>query len=183
LTNKVAEQLGHPPQFVTSVSGFTSRRTDRRTLEIAYTVPGGAHRVWLTKLAATGLILAASELVLAGMVYAFLTSYPLSALYGAAQAAIFYMVLAMAFAALFKSEITGAMATVAVLFLNAFLTGFGESQNRLSPFFNPLALDDLNPADLIAHTLQNRIGFVLAIAAVVALAFSRAERREKMLGG
>jgi acetylglutamate/LysW-gamma-L-alpha-aminoadipate kinase len=34
LTNKVAEQLGHPPQFVTSVSGFTSRRTDRRTLEI-----------------------------------------------------------------------------------------------------------------------------------------------------
>lgn len=34
LTNKVAVQLGHPPQFVTSVSGFTSRRTDRRTLEI-----------------------------------------------------------------------------------------------------------------------------------------------------
>lgn len=34
LTNKVAEQLGHPPRFVTSVSGFTSRRTDRRTLEI-----------------------------------------------------------------------------------------------------------------------------------------------------
>ena len=34
LTNQVAEQLGHPPQFVTSVSGFTSRRTDRRTLEI-----------------------------------------------------------------------------------------------------------------------------------------------------
>jgi acetylglutamate/LysW-gamma-L-alpha-aminoadipate kinase len=34
LTNTVAEQLGHPPQFVTSVSGFTSRRTDRRTLEI-----------------------------------------------------------------------------------------------------------------------------------------------------
>jgi [amino group carrier protein]-L-2-aminoadipate 6-kinase len=34
LTNQVAEQLGHPPQFVTSISGFTSRRTDRRTLEI-----------------------------------------------------------------------------------------------------------------------------------------------------
>jgi acetylglutamate/LysW-gamma-L-alpha-aminoadipate kinase len=34
LTNTVAEQLGHPPEFVTSVSGFTSRRTDRRTLEI-----------------------------------------------------------------------------------------------------------------------------------------------------
>jgi acetylglutamate/LysW-gamma-L-alpha-aminoadipate kinase len=33
-TNEVAEQLGHPPEFVTSPSGFTSRRTDRRTLEI-----------------------------------------------------------------------------------------------------------------------------------------------------
>ncbi len=34
LTNEVAEKLGHPPQFVTSVSGFSSRRTDRRTIEI-----------------------------------------------------------------------------------------------------------------------------------------------------
>lgn len=33
-TNVVAEQLGHPSQFITSASGFTSRRTDRRTLEI-----------------------------------------------------------------------------------------------------------------------------------------------------
>ena len=34
LTNQVAATLGYPPQFVTSVSGYTSRRTDRRTLEI-----------------------------------------------------------------------------------------------------------------------------------------------------
>ncbi len=33
-TNEVAEQLGHPPRFVTSESGYSSRRTDRRTLEI-----------------------------------------------------------------------------------------------------------------------------------------------------
>ncbi len=33
-TNVVAEALGHPPQFITSPSGHTSRRTDRRTLEI-----------------------------------------------------------------------------------------------------------------------------------------------------
>ena len=33
-TNVVAEQLGHPPQFVTSPSGHTSRRTDRKTMEI-----------------------------------------------------------------------------------------------------------------------------------------------------
>lgn len=33
-TNEVAEKLGHPPQFITSPSGYTSRYTDRRTLEI-----------------------------------------------------------------------------------------------------------------------------------------------------
>ena len=33
-TNRVAEALGHPPQFITSPSGFTSRLTDRKALEI-----------------------------------------------------------------------------------------------------------------------------------------------------
>lgn len=33
-TNQIAEALGHPPRFVTSPQGFTSRYTDRRTLEI-----------------------------------------------------------------------------------------------------------------------------------------------------
>ncbi|MEN9935303.1 MAG: hypothetical protein RLZZ387_1882, partial [Chloroflexota bacterium] len=33
-TNLLAEQLGHPPRFVTSPSGYTSRYTDRQTLEI-----------------------------------------------------------------------------------------------------------------------------------------------------
>lgn len=33
-TNRVAQVLGHPPKFVTSPSGYTSRFTDRETLEI-----------------------------------------------------------------------------------------------------------------------------------------------------
>ncbi|WP_424949493.1 [LysW]-aminoadipate kinase [Deinococcus sp.] len=33
-TNRIAEALGHPPRFVTSPSGYTSRFTDRQTLEI-----------------------------------------------------------------------------------------------------------------------------------------------------
>jgi len=33
-TNRVAEAMGHPPKFVTSPSGYTSRFTDRETLEI-----------------------------------------------------------------------------------------------------------------------------------------------------
>ena len=35
-TNEVAEKLGHPPKFITSPSGYTSRYTDRRTLEIFF---------------------------------------------------------------------------------------------------------------------------------------------------
>lgn len=34
LTTRLATELGHPPVFITSPSGHTSRRTDRRTLEI-----------------------------------------------------------------------------------------------------------------------------------------------------
>jgi len=33
-TNLISEKLGHPPRFVTSVSGYESRYTDRETLEI-----------------------------------------------------------------------------------------------------------------------------------------------------
>lgn len=33
-TNRLADQLGYPPRFVTSLSGMPSRYTDRRTLEI-----------------------------------------------------------------------------------------------------------------------------------------------------
>lgn len=33
-TNLIAEKLGHPAKFLTSPSGHTSRRTDRKTLEI-----------------------------------------------------------------------------------------------------------------------------------------------------
>jgi len=40
-TNAISEQLGHPPQFVTSPSGFTSRYTDRTTLEIFAMVTSG----------------------------------------------------------------------------------------------------------------------------------------------
>ncbi len=40
-TNRLSERLGHPPRFVTSPSGFTSRYTDRATLEIFAMVTAG----------------------------------------------------------------------------------------------------------------------------------------------
>lgn len=156
---------------------------DRRTLEVAYTVPGGANRVWLAKLAAAAAIVVAAEGLLGVAAWLFFTAYPWGALYGALQGALFYLVLAMGFAALFRSEITGAMATAGVLFLNGLFTGFGDAQGRFSPLYNPLAVDGGSAQDLLAWTVQNRIGAVLAIAALIALAFARADRREKLLAG
>jgi hypothetical protein len=156
---------------------------DGRSLEIAYTVPGGCERVWRTKLLAAVLILLAAEALLATATFIFFTSFPWSALYGAMQAACFYLILSMAMATLFRSETAGAMATAAILGFNGLLTGFGENQLRASPFWNPYALEEADPAELFAWTLQNRIGIVLAIAAILSLAFMRANRRERMLGG
>lgn len=150
---------------------------DARRLEIAYTVPGGSHRVWLGKLAAGLGILLAAEALLGFVAWAFFTSYPPGALYGAAQAATVYLVLSMGLAALFRSEVTGAM-TSAVLLLIGIL-----NQTRFSPFWNPAAARDEDASELLAHTVQNRIGFALLIAALTALAFTRAERRERMLAG
>ena len=54
-TNDVAEALGHPPKFVTSESGFESRRTDRRTLEIFEMVYcGQLNKMWVEKLQRAG---------------------------------------------------------------------------------------------------------------------------------
>jgi acetylglutamate/LysW-gamma-L-alpha-aminoadipate kinase len=40
-TNVISEKLGHPPRFVTSVSGHVSRYTDRETMEIFAMVTAG----------------------------------------------------------------------------------------------------------------------------------------------
>jgi len=154
---------------------------DGRSLEIAYTVPGGCERVWWAKLFASALALLMSEALLAVATFIFFTPFPWSALYGAMQAALFYLVLSMAMATLFRSEAAGAMGTAAILGLNGLISGFGENQVRISPFWNPYALENADPTELFAWTLQNRIGVVLAMVAIVALAFMRANRRERML--
>jgi ABC-type transport system involved in multi-copper enzyme maturation permease subunit len=153
---------------------------DQRTLEIAYTVPGGTHRVWLAKLTAAVAMLVGAELLLAAATFFFCTNYPPGALYGALQAAVFYLVLAMGLSALTKSEATGALLATGVLIFNFFIQA---GNLRVSPFWNAAKLEDFDPADVLAWTTQNRVGFLLAIVAIMVLSFGRAERREKMLGG
>ncbi|MBP7147436.1 MAG: hypothetical protein KBD01_07810 [Acidobacteria bacterium] len=151
---------------------------ERRTLEIAYTVPGGASKAWLFKSAAALLLLLAAEALLAVAALVFFTDFPPGALYGALQAAMFYFAVAMALSTLFRGEITGSLASAVVLAFGLLLS---DARVRFSPFWNPLTLREADPAELFAWTLQNRVGFVLAIAGLFALTFGRAERREKML--
>ena len=89
---------------------------DEHTLEIAYTVPGGTHRVWLGKLADAGILLFASVGLMAVATYIFFTPFSfLQTLYGSIQGIAFYLVASMGLATLFRSEIAGALATVALL--------------------------------------------------------------------
>ena len=140
---------------------------EERSLEIAYTVPGGCERIWRAKLLCALTLLLVAEMLLAVAVFLFFTPFPASALYGALQAATFYLVLATALAALFRSESAGAIATTVVLALNGVLTGFGDNQIRISPFWNPIAIEDADPTELLTWTVQNRIGFVLAMVAIL----------------
>ena len=173
--------IGLPLAILAVVLGgrIIAGELDQRTLEIAYTVPGGAHRVWLGKLAAAVLMLLVSLGLTAALTYTFFTPFPIvQTLYGAGQSAAFHLVAGMGFATLFHSEASGAMATIAVLALNLRTAQAGL---RISPFWNPLTVQGADADRLLAMAVQNRIGIALVIAAIVALTFARAERRETML--
>ncbi len=156
---------------------------DEHTLEIAYTVPGGAHRVWLGKLAAAGLILLASLSLMAVLTFAFFTAFPVvQTLYGAAQGAVFCLALTMGFATWFRSETSGALATIGLFGVAVLLSLLFPILLCTSPFWNPLTVEGVDAEQLLAMAVRNRIAIALVIAAIVALTFARAERREKMLG-
>jgi len=54
-TSVISKKLGHPPRFVTSVSGHTSRYTDRETLEIfAMVVAGRINKLLVEQLQQLG---------------------------------------------------------------------------------------------------------------------------------
>ena len=80
---------------------------DDRSLELAYTVPGGSERLWRIKLIAAVTMLLVMEATLALVTVTLITGFPLGALYGAFQAACFYLVLSLSLATLFRSQIHG----------------------------------------------------------------------------
>jgi hypothetical protein len=160
-----------------------SSEIEQRTLEVCYTVPGGAIRIWFSKLVACIALILVTELVLALIAAVFFTTFPVSALYGAFQGALFYLILAMSFGGLFGNKLTSALVAGGILFLNGFLTNFGDNPTRYSPLFNPLSLKETNAAamQITAWTIQNRVGVILVMLAILVLTVSRADRRELML--
>lgn len=154
-----------------------------RTLEIVYTVPGGAEKVWRIKLLAAAMILIPTEIVIAVYSWFMFTPFPIEALYGAFQIGVFYLAVSFGFSTLFRSEVAGAIVAVAALGANVLFTGFGQINTVWTPFFNPYAVDNESVRTILVMTLRNRIGVAMVIIMILSLAFLRGNRREKLLSG
>lgn len=75
---------------------------------------------------------------------------------------------------------------VLALLWPSYLTGFGNVPSRWSPLFNPLVVKDASETQMLAWTVQNRIGFALLIVSLVTLTCARGAARkapEYELGG
>ena len=155
---------------------------DQRTIEIAYTVPGGTRFVWFGKLAAAALLLAASAALSAALTFALLHSVPRppDSLWGSAGSPLLPGSDQRALNTLpqrnrrchGRHRCTSRERSVP-----------NDHTSRVSPFWNPLTVEGADADRLVAMAVQNRIGIALVIAAILALTFARAERRERMLGG
>lgn len=176
--------IGVPVYFLAIAIGMQiiSSEIESRTLEVCYTVPGGAQRIWLSKLSAALLILVAAIVLNALFCRVVFTSFPLAALYRVLQGALFFLTLSMGAGALFRNKMTAGLACVVALFFTGAFTGFGEIHPRYTPFFNPLGLAQaMSAEDLLYFLIQNHLGFAMIITTFVILTFSRVERRELML--
>lgn len=177
--------LGLPLVFLAIVMGMqiVSAEIEQRTLEVCYTVPGGARRIWQSKLCAAVVVLLLAEVLLALFTRMAFTSFPPGVLYRSLQGALFYLVLSMAFGAWFRNKMTAGMASLILLFLNGAGTGMGENPSRYSPLFNPLSLEGTGVAaeDILYWIIQNHIGFAVVMLTLLVLTFARAERRELLL--
>ena len=98
----------------------------------------------------------------------FFTSVTPGTFYGVLQGSVFYLTAGMAFSAFFRSEITGAMVTVPLFALNLITS----ADTRVSPFFNPLVLENTEKLQAISYTVQNRIFFIILIGVITLLTFS-----------
>ncbi|GAB4373971.1 MAG: hypothetical protein Kow0062_11470 [Acidobacteriota bacterium] len=156
---------------------LVASEVDQRTLEVVYTVPGGARRVWLARFAAGAALVLLGELAAALAAFLMLVDVTAFDLLSSWIGALFLLAVSMLAGALFRSVITGALAAAPVLVLSVLIGG----TVRVAPFFSVASLAEYDPADVAAWAFQSRAGFLLATALLVAMAISRAENREAML--
>ena len=161
-------------------SGIITNEIEQRTLEVTYTIPGGARRVWLLKLGTATLLILFAELMMAVCVWFLYTTFPLSVIPGAFRASIFLLVLSMGMGALLKNELFAVISTIGIGFALLVPTMEGV-YTRWSPFFDPILIEEITPREYLAFTIQNYVCFTLITLALAGLAFSRAERREQLL--
>ncbi len=153
---------------------------DQRTLEVVYTVPGGARRVWLARFAAASLLALGGELAAALVAHLTLVDIRPLDLVSCWIGSLFLLAVGLLAGAVFRGVITAALAAVPVLALSLFMGG----TVRFAPFFSAAALAGrFDPADVLVWTFQSRVGFLLLTALLVAMAVARAENREAMLRG
>lgn len=170
--------IGFPLYCLAIAMGIriVAHEIEHRTLEVSYTVPGGARKIWLSKLFSAMLLLLASEVLLALITSLFFTSYSLLSLYNAFQGAAFFLVFSMFAGALTKNELTAALLAIAIGYLS-----LNISNNKYSALFNPLEVTDIVASELFTWSIQNNIGYFFVIVSISALSFSRAENRETLL--
>lgn len=178
-------RLAVPLAFVGLFLGLriVASEINARTLEIVYTVPGGAEKVWWVKILASFMILLLTLAIMGLYAWFLITPYNLESLYGAFQVGVFYMAVSMGFSTLFRSEVSGAIVAVVVLGANIVFTEFGGRQIWFSPIFNPHAINDQVLKAIVVETLRNRIFIALVTLMIFSLAFLRGNRREKLLSG
>ena len=161
--------------FIKSL-GTYYEEIEQRTLEVSYTVPGGSRRGWISKLIAVTLLLLCVEVLLVLATSLFFNDFTVSAIYGAFQGAVFFLVFAMWAGALVKNELVAVLLTLCVGYFN-----MTSTSSRWSPLFNPIEVIGVGTGELFAWSIQNHVGFAILILGIAFLAFSRADRSEVML--
>ena len=156
--------------------GLIANEVEKRTLEVSFTLPGGAARIWINKLIAASFLIIVAEFILAFCTWIFFTGITSGIIIRVFQGAIFYLVLAMTAGAFFKNSLIAGIVTCFVLFINSYFTN-----RSWSPVFNPLTINNLSTGDLMQLIIRNHFIIVLAIFVMALLTFLRIEQREALL--
>ncbi|MEW5251326.1 hypothetical protein [Microbulbifer discodermiae] len=169
--------IGFPAYLIAVLLGarLIAREVDKRTLEVAYTLPRGIGFVWWQKMWAASLLLCICTLCLA-LAAALLRPYPGWILLQALAGTIFYFILACVLGTWLRSEFSAQLLAFVALGFNLL-----ASQNHWLPLFNPLRLEDVDSHQQWTMMWQN---FTLVTAVVLicgSLAWLRIQSSENTL--